>query len=116
MIYIFFYKITCILTGLAIIFLGYQLFLKNMFTNSGDIQGIWKDVKVTIRKAAPGTYFVLFGSIIIGVTIHRGFDYDEIFKNVQSDYPSPNKNPDSFWDLKKEHIFYDSAVTNAKEK
>ena len=77
MIYIFFYKIICILSGLLIIFLGYKLFIKGIFTESGEIESNWKDIKLIVKKAAPGTYFVLFGSIIVGMTVFKGFSTEE---------------------------------------
>jgi hypothetical protein len=77
MLYIFTYKIVCILAGLCIIFLGYMLFLKGIFGDSGDVEGGWHDYKLIVRKAAPGTYFVLFGSLIIAATIFKGLENDE---------------------------------------
>jgi hypothetical protein len=75
--FVFWYKITCLLTGLSIISLGYKLFVKGIFSESGDVEGSFKDYKLIIKKAAPGTYFVLFGSLIIGLVIFKGISTDE---------------------------------------
>jgi hypothetical protein len=75
--YIFYYKVICIAAGVIIISLGYRLFVKGIFSASGDVEGRWKDLKLIVRKAAPGTYFVLFGSAIIGFTVHQGFSMEE---------------------------------------
>jgi len=65
------------LTGLSIISLGYKLFVKGVFSESGDVEGSFKDYKLIVKKAAPGTYFVLFGSLIIGLIVFKGISIDE---------------------------------------
>jgi hypothetical protein len=85
--YVFYYKIACLFTGLIIIFLGFKLFLRGIFTESGDVEGSWKNLKLIVKKAAPGTYFVLFGSLIISMTIFRGLTSEEF-----SGYSNP-RNP-----------------------
>lgn len=78
--FVFWYKIVCLFVGLVIVFLGYMLFIKGIFNESGDVEGSFKDYKLIVRKAAPGTYFVLFGSIIIGMIVFKGFTTEEITK------------------------------------
>ncbi|MBB3055455.1 hypothetical protein [Mucilaginibacter gotjawali] len=75
--FVFYYKITCLLVGLAIIFLGYKLFVKGVFIQSGDLEATFKNNKLIIKKALPGTYFVVLGTIIICCTIIKGLSSDE---------------------------------------
>lgn len=89
MIYVFLYKIICLVTGIIIIFLGYKLFLKGIFNESGELEGNWKDLKLVVKKAAPGTYFVLFGSLIIAMTVFKGFENEELTGNS---YPKTHLN------------------------
>ena len=79
--YVFYYKIGCLFTGLIITFLGYKLFLKGIFNKSGDVEGSWKNLKLIVRKAAPGTYFVLFGSLVIAMTVFKGLTTEEFSGN-----------------------------------
>nr|WP_294950184.1 hypothetical protein [uncultured Mucilaginibacter sp.] len=75
---VFWYKIACLIVGLVIVFLGYMLFIKGVFNESGDVEGSFNDYKLIVRKAAPGTYFVLFGSIVIGMIVFKGFSTAEL--------------------------------------
>jgi hypothetical protein len=91
MIYVFWYKIICLLTGLAIIYLGYLLFIKGIFNESGDVKGRYQDYRLSISKAAPGTYFVLFGSLVITLTTFKGFSTDEMLsKGLQTTHGKEN--------------------------
>lgn len=81
MIYLFLYKVFCLFSGLAIIFLGYHLFIKGIFAHSGDLDASWKDYKLILKKAAPGTYFVIFGSIILITVVFQGLAFDEVKKS-----------------------------------
>jgi hypothetical protein len=87
MIYFFYYKLTCLAVGLTVIVLGYFLFMKGLYKGSGDLEGSWKDYKIAIRKAAPGTYFVIFGSLIISHTLYKGFESEE-YKSLNSITPT----------------------------
>jgi hypothetical protein len=77
--YVFYFKLSCIAAGLIIIFLGYRLFLKGIFNESGDLEGSWKSSKLIVKKAAPGTYFVLFGSLVICSAIFKGMSNSESY-------------------------------------
>lgn len=77
MAYIFWYKITCLLVGLTLCWLGYNLFIKGVFRQAGNFTGTWKTFKIVVTRAAPGLYFVLFGTIVIGATVYKGFNLEE---------------------------------------
>ncbi|NVK19785.1 MAG: hypothetical protein HWE30_13890 [Methylocystaceae bacterium] len=70
------FKITCLLSGTLIVFMGYKLFVFGKWGESGDIQGEYKNIKLIIRRAAPGTLFALFGAIIICWTVFEGINYN----------------------------------------
>lgn len=67
------YKICSLLVGLVICYLGYKLFLAGVWGNAGDLSAKFNNNKVVLKSAAPGTFFVLFGSIVISLTIWQGF-------------------------------------------
>jgi hypothetical protein len=54
--------------------LGYRLFSQGIVAQAGDLDGGVGKFKIKISKAAPGTFFALFGTVIIAVTIfYSGF-------------------------------------------
>ena len=74
------YRIVGILVGLVIIYLGYRLFLKPPEPNAGDAGsmtgaiGTWK---LTLKRAAPGTFFVVLGAGVILMSILKGVSLSE---------------------------------------
>ncbi len=73
----FLYKALTLLAGLLIVFMGYQLFLKGIYTDAGEIQAEWKQNKLLLKRAAPGTFFSLFGAIIICFAVFKGVNLQQ---------------------------------------
>jgi hypothetical protein len=69
------YKLVSLISGAFICFLGYRLFTLGVFTAAGDLDAAFKDTKVVLKRAAPGTFFALFGAAVIGVTVWRGIEF-----------------------------------------
>jgi hypothetical protein len=65
------YKVTCLLVGLAICFMGYRLFLADVKVGSSDASVSWKGAAFSLQLA-PGTFFALFGAVIVSVTVWKG--------------------------------------------
>jgi hypothetical protein len=93
--YVFYYKLGCLLAGCLLVTLGYKLFVKGVFNESGDVEGSWRDYKLIVRKAAPGTYFVLFGSIIIAFAVFKGLEVKESEGYNNADKVKPTSAPPS---------------------
>ena len=70
------YKILTLFIGLAFAYMGYKLFEKGIFKESGSAEGTFGNNKILIKKAAPGTFFVIFGAIIIGISVYKGISVD----------------------------------------
>jgi hypothetical protein len=70
------YKLTCLIVGLAICFMGYRLFLADVKTGLSDASVSWKGAAFSLQRAAPGTFFALFGAVVISVTVWKGFTAD----------------------------------------
>jgi hypothetical protein len=54
--------------------LGYDLFKRGLFgkgTEAGGLEAMWKEWKVVVRKAAPGTFFALFGAAITVIALFK---------------------------------------------
>ena len=72
------YKMFCVLVGLVFAFLGYRLFMADKLGSAGDFEGASGGHKITLRGAAPGTFFALFGTAVVGFTVWKGIDYSSI--------------------------------------
>jgi hypothetical protein len=66
------YKLVTIAAATFIIWLGYRLFTLGVFKSSGDIDATIRDNRIILKRAAPGTFFVLFGATIFVVIVWRG--------------------------------------------
>ena len=79
-IYLALFRLAIIASGIVGIVLGYRLFTKGVFPNvyanrSSDGTNVTAEIasaKFTLRNAAPGTCFALFGVIIIAVMFATG--------------------------------------------
>jgi hypothetical protein len=74
-ILIFAFKVISLLCGVFTIYLGYKLFVKGIFNEAGDLKATWSDKGLLVKKAAPGTFFALFGAIVIFFSIYKGLDF-----------------------------------------
>ena len=67
------YRLAVLLCGYGAIVMGYRLFRLGVFEKAGELKANWGGRSVLLKAAAPGTFFALFGSAIIAVTIWKGF-------------------------------------------
>jgi len=79
------YKIVTVLTGLGFAFLGYRLFIHGIFTEAGELRTNWENRSLVLKKAAPGTFFALFGVIIVCVSLWRGLTFEDLGKGITSE-------------------------------
>jgi len=73
-IYLIVFRLSIIIAGIISIILGYRLFYKAVWPEKNNSKGSSLDVKshnmhFTLKNAAPGTIFALFGAIIICIMI-----------------------------------------------
>ena len=54
--------------------MDYLLFLKGVFEPS-DVEAVWGDRRLLIKRAAPDTLFALFGAVLIGICLWKGTDF-----------------------------------------
>lgn len=71
------YRVITIIVGFAIIYLGYLLFKMGLFEKAGELETAWGDKRLVLKRAAPGTFFALFGSIVIAISLLKGFTISE---------------------------------------
>jgi len=56
--------------------------MANIWGNSGEIETEFGDTKLVVKKAAPGTFFALFGAIIIAITLNKGLELKSHSSNL----------------------------------
>jgi hypothetical protein len=70
------YRISCIAAGLIIVILGYRLFRTGIYEKAGDLRAVWGNKYLTLKSAAPGTIFALFGAGVMIMTLVKGLKFD----------------------------------------
>lgn len=68
------YKVASLCIGLAFGYMGYRLFLAGIERPAGDLEAASGARSLKLSRAAPGTFFALFGAAVIAATIFQGFD------------------------------------------
>lgn len=76
-IYLITFRLAIIVAGIIAIYLGYKLFIKGFWPEHNDKEGTSFDAKIVgshfkLKNAAPGTFFALFGVIIIAIMLIIG--------------------------------------------
>jgi len=75
-IYLALYRVSIIFVGAMSIYLGYKLFVKGITTEPGatgaGVEASFGETRFSMTNAAPGTFFSLFGIIVISVMIVNG--------------------------------------------
>ncbi len=69
------YKTLSLIVGFGFGYLGYRLFISGVYEKAGELKAAWGDNRLILKQAAPGTFFSLFGAIIILITLLKGIDY-----------------------------------------
>ncbi|SHF34667.1 hypothetical protein SAMN04487965_1994 [Microbulbifer donghaiensis] len=70
------YKITSLVVGCVFAYMGYRLFMSGIWGHAGELETGFGDSRVVIKKAAPGTFFALFGAVIIAITLYKGLEFE----------------------------------------
>ena len=68
------YKALTLLVGLVSLFFGYRLFGSRTNKKAGELSSRWGDKSLVLKQAAPGTFFALFGAIVLSIGLLRGFE------------------------------------------
>lgn len=66
-----------LLVGLACCFMGYRLFMNGIWGEAGDLNAEFGNNKLVLKKAAPGTFFAVLGTIVICFTLWKGLDVNQ---------------------------------------
>lgn len=76
-VYLVFFRLAIIAAGVISIILGYRLFIKGVWPKNGNrvgesVKAKFPGSSITLKNAAPGTCFALFGLLIISFMFVRG--------------------------------------------
>lgn len=86
------YKIVTLIIGYMFAKLGYNLLLKGItgeFKFSTELRG----AKADLVSASPGTFFILVGTIIVGIGIYKGMLIDSIPSQQNEEICHHNNKP-----------------------
>ena len=72
------YRALTIVCGLAIVYFGFVLFRLGVYEKAGELKAAWGPKYLTLKQAAPGTFFALFGAGIIVATVWRGVEFESV--------------------------------------
>lgn len=88
------YRMLIVLGGILCIYLGYRLFYI-VQERQGDFKVKYgEDLHIQIRDVAPGTYFALLGTLILGTSLmYKTEVKTEISSTYAAQDPSPPANP-----------------------
>lgn len=68
------YHLVIALCGLASIYMGYRLFKIGLFERAGELKVAWEGKSLALKQAAPGTFYAVLGTVIIGTAIVKGVE------------------------------------------
>jgi len=71
------YRLIVVLSGLAIVWLGYRLFRIGVYEKAGELKAAWGDKNLLLKQVAPGVFFALFGSAILVAGLVRGITFHQ---------------------------------------
>lgn len=88
------YKVATLLAGVSLAYMGYKLFRLGIFGESGDPKASWSDASLVLKRAAPGTFFVVLGTIVLVSTVWRGLTAETVNKMIPADREQHQKQLD----------------------
>jgi hypothetical protein len=108
------YRITILLVSFGAVYMGYRLFMAGVYEKAGDLKAAFGDKNLTLRQAAPGTFFSLFGCVILVVALINGFtiDYTKDGGHVVGKELKATEPTFAFWD-NSDDAAYDALLTLA---
>ena len=74
-----------LLVGSIFAYMGYLLFKAGIWGHAGELEAEFGDNKLVLKKAAPGTFFALFGAIIIAITLYKGLEFKDHANDSSTD-------------------------------
>lgn len=70
------YKLASLGVGMICCVLGYKLFVAGIWGPAGDLTAKFQDMRLILKSAAPGTFFVVLGTFIVLFTLYQGIHFN----------------------------------------
>lgn len=84
---VLFYKTVSLLVGLSFAYMGYRLFMSSVWGQAGELDAQFGKNRILLKKAAPGTFFALFGAVVVALTIWKGITFHRSVETKRPDKP-----------------------------
>jgi hypothetical protein len=68
------YKIVSLLTGFGSLYMGYKLFVSGVWGHAGEVDATFSNNRLVIKRAAPGTFFAVLGTVILCFSVFKGLE------------------------------------------
>jgi hypothetical protein len=69
------YRTVTMVIGFGFAYLGFRLF-DSAVNRTSDVEAVYREVRVLLKRAAPGTVFAFFGAVLIGISLWKGVQVD----------------------------------------
>jgi hypothetical protein len=79
--FIWSYKIIALIIGFLFAKLGYKLLIKGI-TGEFKFSTEFKGAKADLISVSPGTFFILMGAIIVGVSLYKGLVVEPVYNQT----------------------------------
>lgn len=87
------YKLSCLAVGALFCWLGYRLFTLGIWGTAGNLAANFKDIKLVLKSAAPGTFFAVLGAAIVIATVYQGINFNLKIANGGSSLSTEKPKP-----------------------
>ena len=84
LIVIVLYRCFSMAIGLVFALLGYRLFVLGIQAKAGDFDAAWGKKYIALKRAGPGTFFALFGVVIVSVNLLKGPSISENITSINT--------------------------------
>lgn len=72
------YKLSTLFVGFSLAYLGFKLFIAGIFEGGGDLDTTFNNNRLVLKKASPGIFFALFGTVVIVVSLSKGLSLEQV--------------------------------------
>ena len=76
------YKGFSLLVGTMFSYMGYRLFVSGIWGDAGTFSAKHDNARLVLKNAAPGTFFALFGVLIVLFTVYKGLEFESLNGDV----------------------------------
>jgi hypothetical protein len=87
------YRCVLVGVGLALSYMGFRLFCLGLYEKVGELKASWGGRALVLRQAAPGTFFVVCGGVVLLGTLARGVQFDKEIEGSRAHLSDASRKP-----------------------